>query len=129
MEGFVDETTIEVSSGHGGAGCVSFRREKFVPFGGPDGGDGGRGGDVIFQVKENLKTLSHLRMRRVFKAQNGIPGGGQKMYGKNGESVYVPVPPGTIIRKKETNEVLYDFSTTDEVQFVFLQGGRGGQGN
>lgn len=129
MEGFVDETTIEVSSGHGGAGCVSFRREKFVPFGGPDGGDGGRGGDVIFQVKENLKTLAHLRMRRVFKAQNGLPGGGQKMSGKNGDSVYVPVPPGTIIRDKATNEILHDFSTGEEVQWVYLVGGRGGQGN
>lgn len=129
MEGFVDETTIEVSSGHGGAGCVSFRREKFVPFGGPDGGDGGRGGDVIFQVKENLKTLAHLRMRRVFKAQNGLPGGGSKMHGRNGESVYVPVPPGTIVRDKATGEVLHDFSSGDEVQWVYLEGGRGGQGN
>jgi len=129
LEGFVDETTIEVSSGHGGAGCVSFRREKFVPFGGPDGGDGGRGGDVIFQVKENLRTLAHLRMRRVFRAQNGLPGGGQKMHGKNGDSVYVPVPPGTIIRDKATNEILHDFSSGEEVQWVYLEGGRGGQGN
>lgn len=129
MEGFVDETIIEVSSGHGGAGCVSFRREKFVPFGGPDGGDGGRGGDVIFQVKENLKTLAHLRMRRVFKAQNGLPGGGSKMHGKNGESVYIPIPPGTIIRDKASGEVLHDFSTGEETQWVYLTGGRGGQGN
>ena len=129
MEGFVDETTIEVSSGHGGAGCVSFRREKFVPFGGPDGGDGGRGGDVVFQVKENLKTLAHLRMKRVFKAQNGLPGGGSKMHGRNGDSVFVPVPPGTIVRDKETGEVLHDFSSDAEAQWVYLVGGRGGQGN
>lgn len=129
MEGFVDETTIEVSSGHGGAGCVSFRREKFVPFGGPDGGDGGRGGDVVFQVKENLKTLAHLRMRRVYKAQNGLPGGGSKMHGRDGESAYVPVPPGTIIRDKETGEVLHDFSSANDPQWVYLVGGRGGQGN
>lgn len=129
MEGFVDETTIEVSSGHGGAGCVSFRREKFVPFGGPDGGDGGRGGDVVFQVKENLKTLAHLRMKRVFRAKNGLPGGGQKMSGRNGESVYVFVPPGTIVRDKDTGEVLHDFSADSEPQWVFLVGGRGGQGN
>lgn len=129
MEGFVDETTIEVSSGHGGAGCVSFRREKFVPFGGPDGGDGGRGGDVIFQVKENLKTLAHLRMRRVYKAQNGLPGGGSKMHGRDGESAYVPVPPGTIIRDKLTGEVLHDFSAEAHPQWVCLEGGRGGQGN
>jgi len=129
LEGFVDETTIEVSSGHGGAGCVSFRREKFVPFGGPDGGDGGRGGDVVFQVKENLKTLAHLRMKRVFKAQNGLPGSGQKMHGKNGEFVYVFVPPGTIVRDKATGEILHDFSADSEPQWTYLVGGRGGQGN
>ena len=129
MEGFVDETTIEVSSGHGGAGCISFRREKFVPFGGPDGGDGGRGGDVVFQVKENLKTLAHLRMRRVFKAQNGLPGGGSKMHGKDGESAYIYVPPGTIIRDKATGEILHDFSADAAPQWVYLVGGRGGQGN
>lgn len=129
MEGFVDETTIEVASGHGGAGCVSFRREKFVPFGGPDGGDGGRGGDVIFQVKENLKTLAHLRMRRVYKAQNGLPGGGAKMHGRDGESAYIAVPPGTIVRDRETGAVLHDFSKNEETQWVYLVGGRGGQGN
>jgi GTP-binding protein len=129
LEGFVDETTIEVASGHGGAGCVSFRREKFVPFGGPDGGDGGRGGDVIFQVKENLKTLAHLRMRRVFKAQNGLPGGGAKMHGRDGESAYIPVPPGTIVRDRNTGAVIHDFSKNEETQWVYLAGGRGGQGN
>ncbi len=129
MEGFVDETTIEVSSGHGGAGCVSFRREKFVPFGGPDGGDGGRGGDVVFQVKENLKTLAHLRMRRVFKAQNGLPGGGSKMHGKDGESAFILVPPGTIVRDKASGQVLHDFSADSAAQWVYLVGGRGGQGN
>ena len=129
MEGFVDETTIEVSSGHGGAGCISFRREKFVPFGGPDGGDGGRGGDVVFQVKENLKTLAHLRMRRVYKGQNGLPGSGSKMHGKDGESSYIHVPPGTIIRDKATGEILHDFSSANDPQWVYLVGGRGGQGN
>lgn len=129
MEGFVDETTIEVSSGHGGAGCISFRREKFVPFGGPDGGDGGRGGDVVFQVKENLKTLAHLRMRRVFRAQNGLPGGGARMHGRNGDSVFIPVPPGTIVRDRNSGQVLYDFSRGSETQWVFAAGGRGGQGN
>lgn len=129
MEGFVDETTIEVSSGHGGAGAVSFRREKFVPFGGPDGGDGGRGGDVIFQVKENLKTLAHLRMRRVYKAQNGLPGGGAKMHGRDGDSAYIFVPPGTLIHDKTSGELLHDFSADASPQWVFLTGGRGGQGN
>jgi len=129
LEGFVDETIIEVSSGHGGAGSVSFRREKYVPFGGPDGGDGGRGGDVVFQVKENLKTLAHLRMRRTFHAQNGQPGQGERRFGKDGESVFVTVPPGTLIKRKETGELLHDFSEDAEPQWVFLTGGRGGQGN
>jgi len=129
LEGFVDETTIEVSSGHGGAGCVSFRREKFVPFGGPDGGDGGRGGDIIFQVKHNLKTLAHLRMKRVFHAQNGLPGGGSRMHGKDGHSVYVSVPPGTLVHDKETGELLHDFSESNQNSWVLLTGGRGGQGN
>ena len=129
MEGFVDETTIEVSSGHGGAGAVSFRREKFVPYGGPDGGDGGRGGDVVFQVKQNLRTLSHLRMKRHWFAGNGGPGLGEKRHGKNGDPVYIPVPPGTLVKNAETGAVLKDFSKTDEVRWVMHEGGRGGQGN
>ena len=129
MEGFVDETIIEVSSGHGGAGSVSFRREKYIPFGGPDGGDGGRGGDVVFQVKENVKTLAHLRMRRVFHAQKGQPGRGARMFGKDGESVFIPVPPGTMIHNADTGALLHDFSADSEPQWVFLTGGRGGQGN
>jgi len=84
---------------------------------------------VVFQVKENLKTLAHLRMRRVYKAQNGLPGGGSKMHGKDGESAYVHIPPGTIIRNKATGEVLHDFSSADDPQWVYLVGGRGGQGN
>ena len=94
MNGFVDETTIVVSSGNGGNGSVSFRREKYVPRGGPDGGDGGKGGDVVFIVRSNLKTLSHLKLKRIFKAVNGGRGMGQKMHGKDGADVLVPVPPG-----------------------------------
>ncbi|MGO9309209.1 MAG: GTPase ObgE, partial [Spirochaetia bacterium] len=102
MNGFVDETTIVVSSGSGGDGAVSFRREKYVPRGGPDGGDGGKGGDVVFSVRQNLKTLSHLKLKRHFKAGNGGRGMGQKMHGKDGADVVVPVPPGTVLRDRDT---------------------------
>ena len=95
MFGFSDETYIDVQSGDGGAGCVSFRREKFVPKGGPDGGDGGRGGDVVFVVKDNLRTLGHLKMVRVYRAENGRGGQGARMYGRDGKDVEIPVPPGT----------------------------------
>lgn len=93
MVGFADETYIDVASGNGGNGCVSFRREKFVPKGGPDGGDGGRGGDVIFVVKNNLRTLGRLKMIRSFKAANGQNGGGARCFGRDGRDVEVEVPP------------------------------------
>ena len=128
MNGFVDETTIVVSSGKGGDGAVSFRREKYVPRGGPDGGDGGKGGDVIFVVKSNLKTLSQLKLKRIFKAADGGRGAGQKMHGKDGKDAVVPVPPGTVIRDPQTGDSLADLTGATE-QFVFLRGGRGGKGN
>ena len=128
MNGFVDETTIVVSSGKGGDGSVSFRREKYVPRGGPDGGDGGKGGDVVFIVRSNLKTLSHLKLRRIFKAEDGGRGAGQKMHGKDGKDAFIPVPPGTVIRDPETGDSVADLSGDIE-QFVFLRGGRGGKGN
>jgi len=128
VERFVDEARIHVSSGHGGAGSVSFRREKYVPKGGPDGGDGGRGGDVIFVVRRNLKTLSHLRMRPHFRAEDGRPGAGRNMHGRDGESVIIPVPPGTIIREPETGKQLVDL-TSDSQSVTMLRGGRGGKGN
>ena len=128
MDGFVDETTIVVASGAGGAGVVSFRREKFVPRGGPDGGDGGRGGDVVFTARENLRTLSYLAMRRHFKAENGGKGAGQRMHGKDGRDVEVAVPPGTMIRDKETGALLADLARANE-RLVLLHGGRGGKGN
>jgi len=128
VNGFVDETTIVVSSGSGGDGAVSFRREKYVPRGGPDGGDGGRGGSVVFTVKSNLKTLSHLKLKRVFKAENGKRGAGQRMYGKDGRDIEIQVPPGTIVRDHESNEVLADLTEAD-LRFVLLRGGRGGKGN
>ena len=128
MNGFVDETTIVVSSGSGGNGAVSFRREKFIPRGGPDGGDGGKGGDVIFVVRSNLKTLSNLKLKRVFKAVNGGRGAGQKMHGKDGADILIPVPPGTVLRDPETGDSCADL-TRDGDTFVFLRGGKGGKGN
>ena len=127
MFGFSDETYIDVQSGDGGAGCVSFRREKFVPKGGPDGGDGGRGGDVIFVVKDNLRTLGHLKMVRVYRAENGRGGQGARMYGRDGRDIEIPVPPGTVIKNAETGEIIKDLSGCD--RFVFLKGGKGGLGN
>jgi GTP-binding protein len=128
VNGFVDETTIVVSSGNGGDGAVSFRREKYVPRGGPDGGDGGKGGDVIFAVRSNLKTLSHLKLKRLFRAANGGRGTGQKMHGKDGGDVLIPVPPGTVLRDPETGDVIADL-TREGDSFVYLRGGKGGKGN
>ncbi|MBN2353991.1 MAG: GTPase ObgE [Spirochaetales bacterium] len=127
MNGFVDEVTIEVVSGDGGDGIVSFRREKYVPRGGPNGGDGGKGGNVLFQVKDNVKTLSHLRRKPFFKAENGRPGQGNRMTGRDGADVVIPLPPGTVIRDAETGETIKDFSRSS--LWVYLEGGRGGKGN
>lgn len=127
---FADEAVIKVISGKGGNGCVSFRREKYIPNGGPNGGDGGRGGSVIFCVKRNLRTLAHLRFHPIFKAHSGQDGGSWNRYGKDGEDVVIPVPPGTTIRDNETGELIHDFTTeSEDEQFVFLEGGNGGWGN
>jgi GTP-binding protein len=128
VEKFADEALIEVSSGNGGNGCVAFHREKFVPKGGPSGGDGGRGGDVIFTVRRNLRTLAHLRYKQSFKAENGRDGEGRGRYGRNGESVVVPLPPGCILKDSETGELIHDFGK-DPQDFTFLKGGSGGWGN
>ena len=98
MFGFSDETYIDIASGNGGNGCVSFRREKFVEKGGPDGGDGGKGGDLVFVVKNNLRTLAHLKIIRTFRAENGRNGSGARCYGRAGADMEVPVPPGTVIK-------------------------------
>jgi len=127
MFGFSDETYIDVASGNGGAGAVSFRREKFVEKGGPDGGDGGKGGDVVFVVKNNLKTLGHLKAVRVYRAENGRNGQGARCYGRDGEDAVIEVPPGTVIKDAETGDVIKDLTDTD--RYVFLKGGRGGLGN
>ncbi|MBN2508738.1 MAG: GTPase ObgE [Spirochaetales bacterium] len=127
MTGFVDETIIQVSSGNGGPGAVSFRREKYVPKGGPDGGDGGKGGSVIFEIKENLKTLSDIKAKRSFSAQNGQHGRGERRHGKDGQDAVIQVPPGTLVKDPETGEIIKDL--TGERRWVFLKGGIGGKGN
>ncbi|MBQ2730526.1 MAG: GTPase ObgE [Clostridia bacterium] len=123
----IDKVDIVVRSGAGGNGCVSFHREKYVSHGGPDGGDGGRGGDVIFRVDEGDNTLLKYRYHRKFKAENGENGKASKMHGKNGASIYLDVPPGTVIRDKESGKVLFDMSR--DGTFVAAKGGRGGFGN
>jgi len=125
---FVDSVDLMVSSGKGGSGCVSFWTEKFVIKGGPDGGDGGKGGSVYFTVDNNTDTLSSLRGRNHIKAENGRPGEGRKKYGRKGKSVEIIVPPGTQIIDIETDEILFDL--VEEGQNVlFLEGGKGGLGN
>ena len=127
MFGFSDETYIDIASGNGGNGCVSFRREKFVEKGGPDGGDGGKGGDLVFVVKDNLRTLAHLKIIRTFRAENGRNGSGARCYGRAGADMEIPVPPGTVIKDANTGEVIKDLTGAE--RFVFLKGGRGGLGN
>ncbi len=124
---FVDETIIEVSSGRGGAGAATFRREKYVPKGGPDGGDGGCGGDVVFEVRKNLKTLSHLANRKALRAEDGRPGCKRKRHGRDGRPLVIEVPPGTLIRDADSGKLLCDMTQTD--RWVFLRGGKGGRGN
>lgn len=123
---FIDEITLTLSSGKGGPGCVSFRRESHVPRGGPDGGDGGRGGHIIFKVSTRLNTLIAFQNRKNFKAPGGVQGGGSNCTGADGEDVVLEVPPGTVIKTPE-NEVLHDLSEGDEI--IFLKGGMGGKGN
>ena len=125
---FADRAKIYVRSGKGGDGHVSFRREKYVPNGGPDGGDGGRGGDVIFEVDEGLNTLIDFRHIRKYKAQDGEPGGKKNCRGKDGENIIIKVPEGTVIKEAESNQVITDMSG-DNKRFVLLTGGKGGNGN
>lgn len=125
---FIDETEFEVWSGRGGNGCVSFRREKFVPKGGPDGGDGGRGGDVILIADEGLTTLLDARLRRHIRAKHGENGMGSQMNGHSGEGSVLKVPTGTIIKDAETGEILADLKKHGQ-QLIVAEGGRGGRGN
>jgi GTP-binding protein len=125
---FLDYAKIFLSSGNGGSGIVSFRREKYVPRGGPDGGDGGRGGHIIFMVKSGLSTLSDFRYKHHFKAEHGGPGEACSRTGKDGADLLISVPVGTVIRNAETQEILADL-TAPGTKVVFLRGGRGGRGN
>ncbi|MBI4389407.1 MAG: GTPase ObgE [Nitrospinae bacterium] len=125
---FVDQVKIYVHAGDGGNGCCSFRREKFIPRGGPDGGDGGKGGDVVIETTRNLSTLIDLRYQQLYRAENGHPGKGKQMTGRSGEDCVVRVPVGTLIKDHETGEVLADL-TEDGQRFIPARGGRGGRGN
>lgn len=125
---FIDEVTLYTASGHGGAGCVAFRHEKFVEFGGPSGGDGGKGGDVIFVAVAGLSTLLELRHRPHQKAEKGHNGMGKNRHGAGGKDLIIKVPVGTVVKDAETGDVLTDL-TEDGQRVVLLKGGRGGQGN
>ncbi len=125
---FADRARIFVRSGKGGDGHVSFRREKYVPAGGPDGGDGGRGGDVIFEVDEGLNTLIDFRNVRKYKAEDGEPGGKKNCRGKDGQDIIIKVPQGTVIKEAESGKVIVDMSGENR-KVVLLQGGKGGNGN
>ena len=125
---FIDEATITVQSGDGGRGCVSFRREKFVPRGGPDGGDGGQGGDVVFVTTLRKRTLQQFQFKRQFRAPNGGHGQGKQKTGRKGDDLIIELPPGTLITDAETGALLKDLTATGE-RFVVARGGRGGLGN
>src|SRR6202790_5339752 len=124
---FIDEVRIRVKAGDGGNGCLAFRREKFVPRGGPSGGDGGRGGDIIMVASEHHNTLLHLRLYRAHTAQRGRHGEGSDKTGHNGHSVEISTPVGTAVYNAETGELLHDFTTAGD-RFIVAKGGRGGRG-
>ena len=125
---FVDEAHVEVVAGNGGNGCMSFRREKFIPFGGPDGGDGGRGGHVYAEADTNLNTLIDFRYQRLFRARNGEHGRGADQFGAAGDDMLLRVPVGTLVRDEETGEVIADLATPGQ-RVVLAHGGNGGLGN
>jgi GTP-binding protein len=125
---FVDEAKLKVNAGNGGRGCVSFRREKFVPFGGPDGGDGGLGGSVYLKAVEGMNTLADFRISRTYRGQNGQPGGGNDCTGHGGDDTYVSVPIGTTVNDIDTGETLGDLTVEGQTLLV-AKGGKGGWGN
>ena len=125
---FIDFAEVQLSAGKGGKGSVHFRREKFVPKGGPDGGDGGRGGHVIFLTDSNLHTLQDIRYHKKYKAENGGNGGGSRKTGKRGSDTIIKVPVGTIVREKKTSEIVIDL-IENNFSFLICKGGRGGHGN
>ena len=125
---FIDEASIEVTAGNGGNGCLSFRREKFIPKGGPDGGDGGKGGSVILISERNLNTLIDYRYQQHFKAERGKDGSGKNKTGKGGEDLYLKVPLGTQVFEEDNKTLIYDFKSQKE-EFLVASGGKGGFGN
>jgi len=125
---FVDYVKILVKAGDGGRGCVSFRREKYVPRGGPNGGDGGKGGHIILKAERELNTLLDLRYQRLYKAKRGQHGMGKDMHGKDGDDLTIPVPVGTVVKDEETGEVLGDLDTEGK-ELIAAKGGKGGLGN
>lgn len=125
---FIDELELYVQAGNGGNGCVSFRREKYIEFGGPNGGNGGHGGNVIFRVRPEFNTLLPLRTVRHYKAEKGVNGRGSNMTGANGEDLILEVPLGTIIRERETGTIIGDLTRLDS-ELIVARGGRGGKGN
>src|SRR5882757_4198015 len=125
---FVDEAKVKVQAGNGGRGSTSFRREKFVPFGGPDGGDGGMGGSVYLRAMEGINTLADFRIEKTYRAAHGEPGGANDCFGRGGADLYVPVPVGTTVRDAETGEELSDLTHEGDVLLV-AKGGKGGWGN
>jgi GTP-binding protein len=125
---FIDRVIVRVTAGAGGSGIASFRREKFAPLGGPDGGDGGKGGDVIIRGDNNLATLLDFTYRNAWEAERGDHGSGSNKTGRSGEDIVLPVPPGTIVRNADTNEILGEILESGD-QFIVAHGGRGGKGN
>ena len=125
---FVDQVAIIAQAGDGGDGCSSFRREKYVPLGGPDGGDGGRGGDVVLETDPNLTTLIDLRYQKTYRAEHGNPGKGKQMTGKSGKNLLIRLPPGTLVKDKDSGELLVDLKEAHQ-QYIVAKGGNGGHGN
>jgi GTP-binding protein len=125
---FIDRVIVRVTAGAGGSGIASFRREKFAPLGGPDGGDGGKGGDVLIRGDNNLATLLDFTYRNAWEAERGDHGSGSNKTGRSGQDVVLPVPPGTVVRNADTNEILGEILESGD-EFIVAQGGRGGKGN
>ena len=125
---FVDEAIITVKSGDGGRGCTSFRRERYIEKGGPDGGDGGDGGHIILKIDQSKRTLYDYRRQKLLKAKNGAPGLGRQKHGKNGSDCTITLPPGTIVSNMDTNEIIADLTKIED-EFMLASGGKGGRGN
>lgn len=125
---FIDRVTVSLAAGKGGNGIVAWRREKFIPKGGPTGGNGGKGGSVVIQADAQVYSLEWFRNRRILKAENGLPGQSSHRQGRQGKNLILKVPCGTLVKNVETGEILHDF-TVDQEEWVISQGGRGGRGN